>query len=82
MYKLTITYDEEKNVLGLDGPIRHPVLCYGMLELAKDVIKDLSDIERKKKKKEGVKEGEKEGTNIEIAPAGILKDLDNKRILS
>jgi hypothetical protein len=39
MYKLTIFYDEEKNVFTVDGPIRHSILCYGMLERAKDVIR-------------------------------------------
>jgi len=43
MYELTIYYDEEKDVLKVDGPIRHPILCYGMMERARDVIKDLVD---------------------------------------
>lgn len=40
MYTLTIIYDEEENRLVCEGPIKHPVLCYGMLERAKDVIRD------------------------------------------
>lgn len=40
MYELIIKYDEENNKLEISGPIKHPLLCYGMLERAKDVIRD------------------------------------------
>lgn len=39
MFELTILYDEEKNIFSVDGPIKHSILCYGMLERAKDVIR-------------------------------------------
>lgn len=40
MFELRIYYDEEKDIFKVSGPIQHPILCYGMLERARDVIKD------------------------------------------
>ena len=37
--KLTITLDEQGNV-GLEGPVDQKMLCYGMLETARDLIQD------------------------------------------
>lgn len=39
MFEMTILYDEEKNTFSVDGPVKHKILCYGMLERAKDVIR-------------------------------------------
>lgn len=39
MFEITIFYDEEKNIFTVNGPIEHTILCYGMLERAKDVIR-------------------------------------------
>jgi hypothetical protein len=37
--QLTITLDEQGNV-GINGPINNKVLCYGLLELAKDALRN------------------------------------------
>jgi len=49
MFVLTIIYDEEEDMLKVDGPIKHPILCYGMLERARDVIRDYATKNAKKK---------------------------------
>ena len=36
---ITITFDMETGALNVNGPMQDKVLCYGMLELAKDVIR-------------------------------------------
>lgn len=38
--KLTITYDPQTAQIGVEGPIGEKTLCYGMLESAKDAIRD------------------------------------------
>ena len=48
MFVLKICYDEEKDGFKVEGPIKHPILCYGMLERARDVIKDYSEVHAKK----------------------------------
>lgn len=42
MTKLTITLNAN-NSISVDGPLDNIVLCYGMLERAKDAIKDFTD---------------------------------------
>ena len=49
MFVLTIMYDEEEDMLKVDGPIKHPILCYGMLGRARDVIKDYATKNAKRK---------------------------------
>lgn len=36
---LTINYNKRTGLVKCDGPVNDPVLCYGMLELAKDVVR-------------------------------------------
>ena len=36
---ITITFDMQTGALNVNGPMQDKVLCYGMLELAKDVIR-------------------------------------------
>jgi len=43
MFTLTIDYDEAKDILKVEGPIKNAILCYGMLERARDIIKDTMD---------------------------------------
>jgi hypothetical protein len=38
--QLTITYDPHSNQIGVNGPIEQKTLCYGLLESAKDAIRD------------------------------------------
>lgn len=38
--QLVITYDPQNNQIGVSGPIDQKTLCYGMLESAKDAIRD------------------------------------------
>ena len=38
--KLTITYDPQTAQIGVEGPIGEKTLCYGMLESAKDAIRE------------------------------------------
>jgi len=40
MIQLTITYDPTNRQIGVSGPIEEKTLCYGMLESAKDAIRD------------------------------------------
>lgn len=40
MLTLTITYDPQTAQIGVSGPINDKTLCYGMLESAKDAIRD------------------------------------------
>lgn len=40
--KLTIEMNEQGQV-SVNGPIPNKVLCYGLLETARDVIKDFND---------------------------------------
>lgn len=42
MTKLTITLNAN-NSISVDGPLDNIVLCYGMIERAKDAIKDFTD---------------------------------------
>lgn len=39
MFEITIKYDEKENLFTVDGPLKHAILCYGMLERAKDVVR-------------------------------------------
>lgn len=39
MYELIIKYDQETNKFEVDGPLKHAILCYGMLERAKDIVR-------------------------------------------
>lgn len=43
MQTLTITFDETTGKLGLEGPIQNKILAYGLLELAKDGIRQFSE---------------------------------------
>jgi hypothetical protein len=40
MIQLTITYDPQTAQVGVSGPIGDKTLCYGMLESAKDAIRE------------------------------------------
>lgn len=40
MIQLTITLDEKTGQLQVSGPIENRMLCYGMMDLAKDVIRE------------------------------------------
>ena len=42
MAKLTLVLSDNGQV-AVSGPIENPVLCYGMLERARDAIKDFND---------------------------------------
>jgi hypothetical protein len=39
--QLVITFDQMTGALNVNGPIQNALLCYGMLETAKDVIRQL-----------------------------------------
>jgi hypothetical protein len=40
MIQLVITYDQQQNQIGVQGPIDQKTLCYGLLESAKDAIRE------------------------------------------
>jgi hypothetical protein len=40
MIQLTITLDPQTSQIGVSGPINDKTLCYGLLESAKDAIRD------------------------------------------
>lgn len=40
MIQLTITLDPQTSQIGVSGPINDKTLCYGMLESAKDAIRE------------------------------------------
>jgi hypothetical protein len=40
MIQLTITLDPQTAQIGVSGPINDKTLCYGMLESAKDAIRE------------------------------------------
>jgi hypothetical protein len=45
--ELRITLDQQTGVIGVSGPITNKLLCYGMLAVAHDVIRDSTDANRK-----------------------------------
>lgn len=49
MFVMTIKYDDEQNQVSVDGPINNRLLAYGMLEMARDVIKDYTEKRRRDK---------------------------------
>lgn len=53
MFTLTITYNPKENTLSVDGPIRDTVLTYGMLERAKDVVREFVAQQKTKRKQSG-----------------------------
>ena len=44
---LTITWDGPGNPVSVNGPIQDKMLCYAMLELAKDAIREFADVQAK-----------------------------------
>ena len=38
--KLNITYDDVNNTVKVEGPIDHKTVCFGILESAKDAIRE------------------------------------------
>lgn len=40
MFQLTITYDPVNRQIGVSGPIEDKTACYGILESAKDAIRE------------------------------------------
>jgi hypothetical protein len=62
MIQLTITYDPQSNQIGVEGPIGEKTLCYGMLESAKDAIRDHAA----------------KSSGIVAAPPGLLTALADK----
>ena len=38
--QLTITLED--NVLSMSGPLEHPIICYGLLEAAKEIVREKS----------------------------------------
>lgn len=40
MLTLTITFDPQSRQINVSGPINDKTLCYGLLESAKDAIRD------------------------------------------
>lgn len=40
MIQLVIDYDPHSNQIGVSGPVDQKTLCYGLLESAKDAIRD------------------------------------------
>ena len=39
---LTITFDQTTGQVGVNGPIQNPLLCMGMMEMAKKAIHDFA----------------------------------------
>jgi hypothetical protein len=39
---LTITFDQLTGQVGVAGPIQNPLICYGMIECAKNAIAELA----------------------------------------
>jgi hypothetical protein len=49
---------EDNDTIGVNGPINNKLLCYGMLDLARDAIKDFND--------------KQAASKILVAPAGSI----------
>ena len=39
---LTITFDQVTGAVGVTGPLQNPLICMGMMEMAKQAIHDLA----------------------------------------
>jgi hypothetical protein len=61
MVELKITVDDAGNI-NVNGPIANKMLCYGMLEMAKDAIKKFS---------------EKQSPIVQVAPGSTVPKLHN-----
>lgn len=52
--RIDIVYEPRTGAVSVTGPIQNKTLCYGMLEMAKDVIKDFSEKAAAEKKQEAL----------------------------
>ena len=62
---LTIKFTPASDEFRVNGPIENMVLCYGMLERARDVIKDVHDGKLK-----GTKSKKQKGESVLVSPHG------------
>lgn len=69
MFILTISYEPETDMVRIDGPLGNPILCYGMLARANDLVRDYID----KMQREN---------SLEIASLGNSKELKKRRRLN
>lgn len=47
---LTIQFDQMTGAIGVNGPIQNPVICYGMLELARQAVQNYAQEQAKERR--------------------------------
>ena len=46
---LSITFDQLTGAIGVNGPIQNPLVCYGMLEMARQAIQNFAQEQAQRK---------------------------------
>jgi hypothetical protein len=47
---LTITYDQMSGAIGVNAPVQNLLLCYGMLEMARQTIQNFAEAQAKQQR--------------------------------